>query len=162
MTITLQVDIALVINMENKLTRLLKQAHAIEIGAYNAYEGHWRSLAKNKLSEARRIVEIQGDERAHMLAVERFLRTVNAKPSKIQDAILWIIGKSISIACYIMGYRAAMWGAKVMEVMGSNIYEKLAKVARDEGYPAMGVELDYMQRSEIEHEEFFKSCLEKK
>lgn len=143
----------------SKLTRLLRQAHAIEIGAYNAYEGHWRNIKPIDRWERGRVKIIQVEELLHKEMLERMLKEVGGKPSRAQDALLWIIGKSISTACYVMGYKAAMWGAKIMEKMGGLCYKQLAKVARDEGYPAMAVDLDYMQRAEEEHEEFFKTCL---
>ena len=142
-----------------KLAKLLRQAHAIEIGAYNAYEGHWRNIKPIDRYERGRVKWIQVEELLHKEMLERMLREVNSKPSWAQDALLWIIGKSISAACYVMGYKAAMWGAKIMEKMGGLCYKQLAATARDEGYPAMGVDLDDMQKAEEEHEEFFKTCL---
>lgn len=139
-----------------RLIRLLKQAHAIEIGAYHAYEGHWRSLAETKPDEAKQIVWIQSEEQDHKLAVERLLRSLNAKPSKILDGILWIIGKTISGACHVMGYRAAMFGAKIMEKLGSNTYWVLAREAYNSGHPEMHSELCSMARNEEEHEKFFE------
>lgn len=143
----------------NKLVRLLKQAHAVETGAYNAYEGHWRSLKKE--SERNKVQEIQKDEWFHRQSVGWMLIELKSEPSEFLETVMYLVGKTISIACYVMGYRAAMWGAKIMEVMGKNIYKKLAQIARDEGYPAMGVELDLMQKAEESHEEYFKSRLKK-
>jgi rubrerythrin len=143
----------------SKLVRLLRQAHAVETGAYNAYEGHWRSL-KNK-EEREKVESIQKEEWFHRQTVGWMLIGLKSEPSEFLETILYLIGKTISLACYVMGYRAAMWGAKIMEVMGKNIYKNLAQVARDEGYPALAVELDFMQKGEEEHEKYFKSRLKK-
>lgn len=136
-----------------KLTRLLRRAYAIEIGAYHAYEGHWRSLPKDSVAQ-NTIKAIQCDEVIHRELILRMLKELESKPSPILNAVLWVIGKSISAACHVLGYKAAMWGAKIMEVMGAGLYRKLARIARDEGHPAMGVELDFMQRSEEDHERY--------
>lgn len=141
-----------------KLIRLLKQAHAVEIGAYHAYEGHWRSLDAGS-NARKKIKQIQADELEHKMSVERMLKELNSKPNKVLGVALWIIGKTISALCHVMGYKMAMFGAKIMEVMGKNIYKKLAREARNECYVAMAIELDSMQRSEESHEEYFKSVL---
>lgn len=112
----------------NKLIFLLKYAHAVEIGAYNAYEGHWRSLPNGSIAQDT-IKAIQIDEKNHQQALEGFLQAFNSKPSPILDGILWCIGKSISMACHFMGYNAAMLGAKIMEKLGSAIYFNLAREA---------------------------------
>lgn len=52
-----------------------------------------------------------------------------------------------------------MWGAKIMEKMGSYNYSVLAKVAKNEGHTEMAEVLEQMQKSEEAHEEFFKNCL---
>ncbi len=142
-----------------RLIRLLKQAHAIEIGAYQAYEGHWRNIKPIDRFERGKVKWIQVDELLHKETLEKMLKELDSKPSLILDAILWCIGKSISIGCYVMGYRMAMWGAKIMEVMGSNCYWTLAREAYNSGYPHMHTELCKMARQEEEHEQFFEKCL---
>lgn len=142
----------------SKLVRKLRMAHAIEIGAQNAYEGHWRNLDK---SDPNRLAVwwIQKEEILHQDNVRDMLKELGAKPNPVLDSILWLIGKTISAGCYVFGHRMTMWGAKIMEKMGAYTYKELAIEARDAGYPAMGVELDYMQRAEEDHERFFQSVL---
>lgn len=141
----------------SKTIKLLKRAHAIETGAFEAYEGHANSVKDPQ--EKYKIQEIQKDEWFHRQAIEWFLIDLKSEPNPFLDFVLYLIGRSISLSCYVMGRKAAMWGAKIMESLGSNIYKELAKVARNEGYPAMAVELDHMQKTEEEHERFFKSKL---
>lgn len=143
-----------------KLIRLLKQAHAVETGAYNAYEGHWRSLKDE--SDREKVKAIQKDEWFHRQAVGFMLIDLKSEPSEFLETIFYLIGKTISLACYVMGYRAAMWGAKIMEVMGSQIYWKLAKEAYDSGHKEWHGELCKMARQEEAHEAFFKESLEPK
>lgn len=145
----------------SKFIKLLKRAHAIEIGAYHAYEGHWRSLPNDSVSQ-NTIKAIQTDELNHKKAVAQMLKDLNAKSSPLLDTILWLIGKSISIACHFMGFRMAMWGAKIMEIMGANIYRKLVQIAVKERQYTMALGLSYMQRAEEDHERYIKTCLEQK
>lgn len=144
--------------MTNKLIRMLKQAHAIEIGAYHAYEGHWKSLNKSGF-ERLNVWWIQQEEEGHRECVSQMLEKLNAKSSPILDSVFWVIGKTISAGCSVFGYRMAMFGAKVMETLGAVCYKKLAEEARKCGFPAMTVELERMQKAEERHEEFFKKCL---
>ena len=143
----------------NRLIKLLKQAHAIEIGAFHAYSGHWRSLPVGSIERVQ-VHLIQFDELAHKLKLEVMLESLDAQPSRFQDAILWCIGKTISVGCHIFGYKAAMWGAKIMEIMGSNVYFNLAREAARVGDREMSNYLYDMGVQEEEHEEFFKKCLE--
>lgn len=136
---------------------MLQQAYAIEIGAINAYEGHWRSTSNT--FERAQIKEIQRDEIFHKEEVGRMLSELKAKPSVILNAILWLIGKSISLACYIMGRKAAMWGAGIMEKMGTLCYKRIALEARTKGHRSMASDLEEMQEAEERHEKFFQSRL---
>lgn len=140
------------------LAKLLRQAHAIEVGAYNAYEGHWRSLPLDS-DERGKIKFIQVDELIHKENVEAMLKELGAKPSWAQDAFLWIIGKSISTACSVMSYRMAIWGARMMERLGAVCYNRIAIEALREGRRDMAVKLMDMQRAEQDHEKYLISIL---
>lgn len=141
----------------SKLIRLLRRAHAIEVGAYHAYEGHWRSVKPVSDPVRGKIKDIQIDELIHRENLFRMLSELNSKPSRAQDLILLLVGKLVSASCRILPRRLAAYGAYVMEILGDVCYAQLAQVARDEGYPAMAVELDYMQRTEQEHKSFMKA-----
>lgn len=143
-----------------RLIRLLQLAHAIEIGAYNAYEGHWNSIPANEV-ERIKIWVIQCEEYLHREELKKMLRKLDAKPSKILDAILWVIGKSISVSCYVMPRKMAMWGAEIMEIMGSGIYYRVAEAALDEDQLKMCHDLVKMGRQEERHEQFFRKYLNK-
>lgn len=137
---------------------MLQWAHAVEIGAFYAYEGHWRSLPNDSVPQ-NTIKAIQIDEKNHKEALEVMLKSLNAKPSKLQDAMLWCIGRFISASCYFIGYKAAMFGAKIMEIMGSKIYWKLAIESTNSGHQEFHSELCSMARMEEDHERFIKICL---
>ena len=143
--------------MNKKLIRLLQQAHAIEIGAYHAYEGHWRSSKNTK--ESNQIQSIQIDELVHRHKVRFMLEQLNAQRNPILDALFWVIGKTISASCYVIGYKAAMWGAGLMERLGSVCYYRIAREVKGLTNMRMYVTLLDMAIQEEEHEEFFKGCL---
>lgn len=136
---------------------MLQQAYAIEIGAIEAYEGHWRSLPTPQ--ERGEIQAIQLEEMEHREAVSTMLTELGAKPNLFYNKILWLIGRTISIGCKVMGYRMAMWGAGIMEKFGTLCYKTIAKEAKKQGLMAMASDLESMQAAEDRHEKFFKSKL---
>jgi demethoxyubiquinone hydroxylase (CLK1/Coq7/Cat5 family) len=138
-----------------ELIEMLKRAHAIEIGAYHAYLGHYRNV-KDPFESAQ-IQAIRIDESGHRKEVAWMLSELGAKPNRFYDAILWCIGKTISAGCYVFGYRMAMWGAKVMEVLGSEVYENLAAQAILDEKMWMVGKFAHMAQTEKEHEEFFNT-----
>lgn len=141
-----------------RLAKMLQQAHAIEIGAYQAYRGHCRSLPSGS-DERRRIRIIQLDELNHRKTVAAFLKELGSKPSPVLDWTFWIIGRTISVGCHVIGRRMAMWGAKIMEKLGGICYHRIAEEANKEGLDRMSSELRFMQYMEEKHEEFFRSQL---
>jgi rubrerythrin len=136
---------------------MLQWAHGVEIGASMAYRGHAENV-KDRF-ENTMIRLILSDEAWHRIDLKYMLDELGAKPNKVFDALFWCIGKTISGGCYVMGYRMAMWGAKIMEVMGSQIYWKLAIEATNSGHQQFHRKLCNMARQEEKHEEFFKTCL---
>lgn len=145
--------------MNKNLIRLLQQAYAIEIGAYHAYEGHWGSLPKDNLLDKVIIQKIQKDEWFHKQAVGFMLIELNAEPNRWLNALFWIIGKTISVSCYVIGYKAAMWGAGLMERLGSVCYYRIAREVKGLTNMRMYTALLDMAIQEEEHEEFFRECL---
>jgi demethoxyubiquinone hydroxylase (CLK1/Coq7/Cat5 family) len=142
-----------------KLISLLKRAHAIEIGAYHAYEGHWRSLPTGSVAQDT-IKAIQIDEKNHREDLVKILAGFGYRSNPVYDAVLWCIGKSISIACYVMGYKAAMLGAKVMETMGSAIYFDISREAAKLGMRDLSNTLYVMGTNEETHEDAIKILAE--
>lgn len=140
-----------------KLIKLLQQAYAIEIGAFEAYEGHWRSLYHPQ--ERGLIQTIQLEEKEHQEHLLEMLDHLGAEPSRFYNAILYYIGKTISFGCRFMGYRLAMWGAGVMEKMGGFCYKRLSRVAKEHGFEEMAETLREMQLAEERHEKFFEDVL---
>ena len=139
--------------MASRLVKLLQKAHAGEIAAACAYEGHWRSV--KDLSEKIKIQLIQIDEIKHQIEVLEFLNSLGARPSKIRDTVFTVIGKTLSVGCYFTGWFLPMWGALLIEQIGVVNYEELAIEAEKEGHKEMSDKLREMGKLEKEHETYF-------
>ena len=137
-----------------KLIRQLKFAHAAEIAAYHAYEGHWRSVSNQ--AEQDYIKTIQLDELKHIFTIEKMLEGIHAKPSPLLDKAGKIVGELIGFACYYSGWRLPMWVAGVMEKIGTRSYREIALEAAEQGRYLMAGCLMEMAKVEEEHEQYFE------
>jgi len=143
--------------MNKKLIRMLQQAHAMEVGAMEAYTGHIASLPHGRIKTELRIIRLE--ELTHKLYVEAILQSLEAKPSPFLDRVFWLIGRTISVSCRVMPYRVAMWGAGLIEKLGSISYYRISRECNGlDKTVTYGLLLD-MAIQEEEHEEFFKEVL---
>jgi demethoxyubiquinone hydroxylase (CLK1/Coq7/Cat5 family) len=140
--------------MSKVLIGMLQNAHAGEIAAYHAYEGHWKSLKDHK--ERKEIRKIQEEEMEHIELIEEFLKDLNSKPLFFLDLIFSFIGRVLSVMCYFTGYRLPMYVAKKIEQIGVENYNKMALEAREHGHHAMYLFLCDMSEVEQQHEKYFK------
>lgn len=137
-----------------RLIRMLKFAHAAEIAAYHAYEGHWRSVS-NK-AEQDFIRNIALDELKHIQTIRAVLVSMKSKPSKILDVFGKIVGETIGMMCYYSGWRLPLLVAGLMEKIGTSSYRKIAFEAADNGMDNLAWLLLRMADKENEHEAYFK------
>lgn len=142
-----------------KLIWLLKLAYGIEIGAYMAYEGHRNSIPSEMRMVRAKILAIQIDELIHRRDLKDMLTMLDQKPNRVINLVFFLIGKTIGGLCHVFGFRAAMWGAKIMEIMGAGIYEKMSEEAYWNELCSMGYVLERMGKKEKEHERFFQEVL---
>lgn len=131
-------------------------AHAIEVGACNAYWGHYKTL---KSAERMNVFLIYKDEVKHRKQVYAMLAEFDAGPNPVLDATFWLIGTSVSLACRFMSRELAMWGAKMMEKLGAVCYIKLARIAREAEREDMSDQLLEMYVAEKRHELYFLGAL---
>lgn len=137
-----------------KLIRQLKFAHAAEIAAYHAYEGHWRSVS-NK-AEQDYIRGIALDELKHIATLKKMLQGMRSQPSPFLDRAGTIVGELLGLACFYTGWRLPMWIAGMMEKIGTASYRDIAETAiKNERY-LMAAKLLQMAKVEQEHEEYFE------
>lgn len=142
--------------MNTIMTKMLQKAHAGEIAAYLAYEGHWRSLKDPK--EREEVRAIQADELHHKEIVRELLTKLGAKPSWVRDTVFTVIGRTMSALCYVTGWYMPMLGALLIERIGVNNYAKMANMTKSKG---MRQDLLYMHRVELAHEIYFMNKVSK-
>lgn len=139
------------------LISMLKHAHAGEIAAVAAYQGHIKSLKDPE--EQKKLYAIIKEERHHIFSTNKMLNHLGSKPSKIQDAAYFCIGTIIGWLCHVATWRQGMWGAGFIERIGVQKYREMSDLARKCGMPWMWVALREMENTEKQHEEYFKKKL---
>lgn len=138
-----------------KLVRKLRFAHAAEIAAYHAYEGHWRSVTNQREQEYIRTIAL--DELKHIRDLERMLDCLGYCTDSTLDKAGKIVGEIIGFMCFYTGWRLPMWVAGAMEKIGTASYLDLAEIAADEKRYAMAYKLLEMGKVEEMHEKYFES-----
>lgn len=138
-----------------KLIRQLRFAHAAEIAAYHAYEGHWRSVTDE--AEQKHIQSIALDELKHIYSIEKMLVILNSSPSPILDKAGKIVGELIGLACFYSGWRLPMLVAGLMEKIGTSSYKDIANTAIDNERYIMASHLLEMAKVEQAHDEYFEN-----
>lgn len=146
--------------MNDDLARLIRQlrgAYSGELAAGYAYRGHWRSV--RDAAERERIQIIEQEEWHHRELVGGLLAQLGAKPSRIREAIFFVIGKTIAAICHIGGRFIPMYGAGKLERSNIVEYEDAAKYAARCGHEEMIECLLVMAETEWEHERYFRECV---
>jgi demethoxyubiquinone hydroxylase (CLK1/Coq7/Cat5 family) len=128
----------------------LKLSHGVEIGAYHAYEGHWKSLSDpTEISEVK-FIQFQELKHRHMLSL--LLSELESSPSPFIDLIFKMIGKLMGSLCHFLGRRLPMLGAAMIEILGVVNYEFVSKFTSDLRTKLILKELAMVER---EHREYF-------
>lgn len=145
-----------------KLIKLLQDAHAGELAAAHAYEGHARSLTAPKHAEDyREIRRIQREELEHRQCVAAMLQTLGAAPRPGRERWMGLIGHVIWRLCVwtrpLWGsWYVAMFGAGWLESTNVGEYLRAAHWAKASGHDSMVADLLRMAEVEREHEAFFR------
>lgn len=143
-----------------KLIRMLKFAHAAEIAAYHAYEGHWRSVSNQ--DEQKYIRKIQLDELKHIRTLKTVLVSIDSEPNGFLDHCGKIVGEIVGLACYHTGWRLPMLIAGLMEKIGTASYKNIALEAADNDMKILTVVLLEMAHVEDNHEKYFQQLRNKR
>jgi len=138
-----------------ELVAVLRRAHAGELGASLAYEGHVRSLADPQ--EARDVLAIAREERDHRRGVGRMLDDLGERPRFWREALFWLIGATLGRLCRVSGWLTPMYGAGWLESGNIREYEQAAGLAILAGRLDLAPELLRMAEVEWEHERYFRS-----
>lgn len=139
---------------QERLTRLLQNAHAGELAAFYAYEGHARSVFDP--TEVSEIRKIQTEEWEHRECVARMLRTLGAGPDRTREFVFFCVGKTIGALCLIGGWFVPMYGAGRLESKNIAEYEVAARVAFEAGHLELVEDLVRMAEVEWDHEFYFR------
>src|SRR6185436_9654600 len=122
-------------NDRDLLIRQLRGAYSGELAAGYAYRGHWDSV--RDAAERERIRVIEQEEWHHRELVGGLLRQLGAKPSRVREAIFFMIGKTIALICHIGGRFIPMYGAGKLERTNIVEYEDAALYATRCGHEEM-------------------------
>jgi len=139
---------------------MLKFAHAAEIAAYHAYEGHWRSVSNQ--AEQDHIKNIQFDELKHIYTLKRILFTFGHRSNRYLDICGKAVGETVGFMCYHSGWRLPMIVAGLMEKIGASSYHEIALEAADNGQERLAWQLLNMAKNEEDHEVFFRKLRDSK
>lgn len=139
------------------LIQILQSAYSGELAAGFAYRGHWNSL-KNA-NECAAIQKIEHEEWVHRKRVGEMLDSLGAAPLKYQEAKFWLIGRTIGLACHLIGWFLPMYFAGRLESGNVVEYEVAASHAGALGLMEFEADLLVMAGVEKEHEIFFLNAV---
>lgn len=137
---------------------ILQNAHAGELAAAFAYQGHWKSLRKDA-AEIEQIKKIEREEWEHRANVAKWLNELGASPRPLREKTFWMVGKTIGLACFVSGWFFPMYFAGRLESGNVQEYVDAAEYARQLGMDECFNEMMAMSAVEGEHEEFFRKII---
>lgn len=126
----------------------MQYAFAVEIGAYAAYKGHAAILTGYKRAA---ILSIRREELKHAAQLRRTMRSMDIRPNKTMNILLWLIGTSISLGCRIFGTFIANKGAKTIEHINWISYLDMSYKAVELGRDDLGDMFGDMADTELKH-----------
>src|SRR4030095_14669870 len=99
------------------------------------------------------------EEWVHRKRVGEMLSSLGAAPRKFREAKLWLIGRTIGLACHLIGWFLPMYFAGRLESGNVIEYEVAASHAGALGLKEFEADLLEMARVEKEHELFFSTVI---
>lgn len=144
------------IDHEQALVRILQAAHAGELAAAYAYQGHWRSrLGARRRSEREEIRRIEAAEWHHRRQVAELLAALGSGPVRWRERSMGAVGRFFGALCFVGGHFMPMYAAGRLEAMNVGQYVDAAVHARASGHGDFGDQLDAMVAEEARHEAWF-------
>jgi rubrerythrin len=144
------------VKLEHKaLIKLLQQAYSAEKAAAFAYQGHAGSV-KDK-TEKLAIQQIENDEWHHRKKVLEIMQLYDIPISKYYEIRFHIIGKTISLSCYIIGWFMPFYFAGSLESGNVCEYFRMKHYFNELGIRAHDQILYELGIKEKEHEIYFLS-----
>lgn len=139
------------------LIHILQGAYSGELAAGFAYRGHWKSV--RNANERAAIKKIEREEWVHRERVGEMLAFLGGAPLKLREAKLWIIGRTIGLACHLIGWFLPMYFAGRLESGNVIEYQVAASHAAALGLKEFEADLLVMAQVEKEHELFFLNVI---
>jgi len=143
-----------------ELVDLLKRAYSAEKAAAFAYQGHAGSV-KNKEEKAA-IRQIELDEWNHRKEVLAIMRQYGIPVSKWYEFRFHLIGKAISISCYVIGWFMPYYFAGKLESGNVCEYFRMMHFFHELGIKEHDAILYEMGIKEKEHEVYFLGRIKNK
>lgn len=136
-----------------ELINLLKKAYSAEKAAAFAYQGHAGSVKDKTQKEAIRQIEL--DEWNHRSEVLKIMNQYEIPVSKWYEFRFHVIGKIISLSCYIIGWFMPFYFAGSLESGNVCEYFRMKQFFNHLGIKEHDTTLYEMGIKEKEHEVYF-------
>ena len=144
-------------NPKQNLIRILQNAHAGELAAARAYNGHWRSVRDPEQKKNIRRIELE--ELDHRERVREWLGTLDSAPRPGRERVFGTIGSVLGVLCFVSGWFFPMYFAGRLESQNTEEYREAARYAEELGMKDCVADLLEMSAKELEHEEYFRSVV---
>jgi|TARA_B110000967_G_scaffold44736_1_gene44867 hypothetical protein len=136
-----------------KLVRSLQRAYSAEKAAALAYIGN--AGAAKKKTEKAELKQIEDDEWHHRAQVLKIMRLYDIPVSKFYELKYYIIGKTIAISCYVIGWFMPLFFAGKLESGNVCEYFVMMVYFHEAGITEHDKDLYDMGIKEKEHEAYF-------
>lgn len=144
------------IDHEQALIGILQAAHAGELAAAYAYQGHWRSrIGAKRRPEREEIQRIEAAEWHHRNQVADLLTALGSGPVRWREVVMGTIGRFFGSLCFVGGRFLPMYAAGRLEAMNVGQYVDAAAHARASDHAGFAEQLDQMVAEEARHEAWF-------
>jgi len=127
------------------------------MAAAYAYRGHWKSVSN--AAERRRIQRIEKEEWVHRRRVRLMLEALSSNPSRLREAKMLVIGRTIGFLCHLIGWFLPMYFAGRIESRNVQEYVDAASYAGALGLKEFESELLVMAEVGKKHEAYFKNIV---
>ena len=141
----------------HQLIHILQGAYSGELAAGFAYRGHWKSVRNP--DERAAIRKIEQEEWVHRKRVGEILASLGSGPRRLREVKLWLIGRTIGLACHFTGWFMPMYFAGRLESGNVIEYEVAASRAAALGLTEFETDLLGMASVEKEHELYFLNII---
>lgn len=139
------------------LIQILQMAYSGERAAAFAYQGHRRSV---RCAEQKRAIQkIEADEWEHRRDLGVMLEQLDAKPVWWREIQMAVIGRTVAIGCFLIGWFFPMYLAGQLESNNIDEYDVAAEHADALDLQDLVRDLRVMAATERDHETYFATMV---